>query len=217
MSSAILTDSGRAGAAERAPSVQPWLFFLLTSVAIAVAAVILLRHIPAVEIALSVLTIVAAGLAAFALYRTLLPLASGVDIDAPVLVGGRTRAALERDKALTLRAIKELEFDRAMGKVSEADFALVRERLRARALRLMQQLEGSTAYRDRIEKDLELHRSRGSGYVRQGFSPAEGSPAEGSPEGLPHVRQTSVPCAECGARNDRDARFCKMCGHALQR
>ena len=32
---------------------------------------------------------------------------------------GRTRAALEREKALTLRAIKELEFDRAMGKVSE--------------------------------------------------------------------------------------------------
>ena len=39
------------------------------------------------------------------------------------MLGGRTRAALEREKALVLRSIKELEFDRAMGKVSEKDFA----------------------------------------------------------------------------------------------
>ena len=38
------------------------------------------------------------------------------------MVGERTRAALEREKMLTLRAIKELEFDRAMGKMSEEDF-----------------------------------------------------------------------------------------------
>ena len=30
---------------------------------------------------------------------------------------------LEREKALVLRSIKELEFDHAMGKVSDADFA----------------------------------------------------------------------------------------------
>ena len=56
--------------------------------------------------------------------------------------GPRTRAALEREKALALRSLKELEFDRAMGKVSEADFAEVAERLRARAMRVMQQLDG---------------------------------------------------------------------------
>ena len=38
----------------------------------------------------------------------------------------RQRVALERDKALTLRAIKELEFDHAMGKVSDNDFAEMR-------------------------------------------------------------------------------------------
>ena len=40
---------------------------------------------------------------------------------------------LERDKALVLRSIKELEFDRAMGKVGDADFAEVSAGLRARA------------------------------------------------------------------------------------
>ena len=41
----------------------------------------------------------------------------------------------------TLRSIKELEFDHAMGKVSEADFAELRTRLRARALDVMEELE----------------------------------------------------------------------------
>ena len=37
----------------------------------------------------------------------------------PEMVGERTRVALEREKNLVLRSIKELEFDHAMGKVGE--------------------------------------------------------------------------------------------------
>jgi hypothetical protein len=69
-------------------------------------------------------------------------------------IGGRARTALERDKALTLRAIKELEFDRAMEKVSEADFIEMRDRLRQRALRLMRKLDGGGAYRQLIEQEV---------------------------------------------------------------
>ena len=47
----------------------------------------------------------------------------------------------EREKALVLRSIKELEFDHAMGKVSEADFADISPRLRARALDVMADLD----------------------------------------------------------------------------
>ena len=42
---------------------------------------------------------------------------------------------------LTLRSIKELEFDHAMGKVAQKDFAEIGARLRARALELMDQLD----------------------------------------------------------------------------
>jgi hypothetical protein len=168
-------------------------FFLLTSLAVALAGGILLRHLGAAEIVLAALTVVSAGFGAYALYRTLQPLAASTDMEAPVLAGGRTRLALERDKVLTLRSIKELEFDRAMGKVSEGDFAEMRNRLRARALRLIQQLEGTTVYRDRIEKDLESH-----------FSNTSAAPA---PAG--------ALCTACQTSNDADARFCKMCGHAL--
>ena len=46
-----------------------------------------------------------------------------------------------RDKALILRSIKELEFDRATGKVSEPDFREMNARLRAKAVSLMEALE----------------------------------------------------------------------------
>ena len=72
--------------------------------------------------------------------RMLRPLFFRYD-DRTAMVGERTRSALEREKLFVLRSIKELEFDRAMGKVSEADFAEMAGRLRARALRVMQQLE----------------------------------------------------------------------------
>lgn len=210
MSSATLTEGRRAGGdrggsrADAAPdaagggTVHPSLFFGLTTGAIALAAAIVLRNSPAAEIALAVLTVAAAGLGAFALYRTLNPLTARDDLQGPALVGGRTRAALERDKSLTLRAIKELEFDHAMHKVSDADFVEMRARLRARALRLMQQLEGSAGYRDRIERDVERRlATRG----------------EAAPEARPQPRA----CDDCGAVNEPDARFCKMCGHALAR
>ena len=54
------------------------------------------------------------------------------------------RLDLEREKALTLRSIKELEFDRAMGKVSPQDFEEMAGRLRARALGIMKQLDAGS-------------------------------------------------------------------------
>ena len=45
-------------------------------------------------------------------------------------VEGHARQALEREKALVLRSIKELEFDHAMRKTATADFEEMRDRLR---------------------------------------------------------------------------------------
>src|SRR5262245_66568644 len=90
------------------------------------------------------------GLAAL---RAFQPLVSA-DAERVEMVGQRTRAALEREKLLTLRTIKELEFDRAMGKLSDADWQDMSGRLRARAARLMKQLDAASGYRDQIEKDL---------------------------------------------------------------
>src|SRR5207237_7415623 len=95
----------------------------------------------------------ATALVGVAALRALRPLVSPQD-DRTSMIGHRTRAALEREKMLALRAIKELEFDRAMGKLSDADWREMSTRLRARAARLMRQLDAGGSYRDQIERDL---------------------------------------------------------------
>jgi hypothetical protein len=215
MSSATLTDAARESRPARRPvspppppaavrqagSIRPSHFFLLVSTALATVAVVLMRGQPPERLILAALTVAAAGYAGYALYRTLHPLVSeGAGEDA-TMVAGRTRAALERDKMLTLRAIKDLEFDRAMGKVAEGDFEVMRDRLRARALRLITQLDGATAYREMIERDLAAR------------LPAD---APAPPTARP-AAVTRDACADCGATNEADARFCKMCGRALGR
>jgi hypothetical protein len=121
------------------------------------------------------------------------------------MLGGRTRAALEREKTLVLRAIKDLEFDHAMGKVSRADFDEMGARLRARAARLLTQLDAGSGYKAAIE--LEVRRRLG--------------PAPEAPQAQPVAASSSVPsqvaktCGSCQTENDVDARFCKSCGYLL--
>src|SRR4029078_6801798 len=95
-----------------------------------------------------------AALVGYAALRALRPLVSPEE-DRTVMVGQRTRVALEREKLLTLRSIKELEFDRAMGRLSDEDWAEMSGRLRSRAARLIKQLDAGAGYREQIERDLE--------------------------------------------------------------
>jgi hypothetical protein len=146
MSSGTSTDSS---------TFRPWHLFVLAALMAGTAAVLIIRPTDPAGLILMVLAIGAAALAGLGLYRTLWPLSVAQFSDRTEMVGQRTRAAVEREKTLVLRSIKELEFDRAMGKVSEADFHEMASRLRARAIRLMKQLDqDATGYRDLIEHEL---------------------------------------------------------------
>jgi hypothetical protein len=127
------------------------------------------------------------------------------DDDRVAMIGHRTRAALEREKHLTLRAIKELEFDRAMGKLAEADFVEMSSRLRTRAARIIRQLDAGAGYRDQIERDLA---------TRLGDRSAEAS-RSGSAVAMEREALAERECASCATVNDQDARFCKGCGAKL--
>jgi hypothetical protein len=107
-----------------------------------------------------------------------------VEIAEPEMVGGRTRAALEREKTIVLRAIKELEFDRAMGKVSDADCAEMVGKLRARAVRLIRQLDaGSAGYHDLIQREVDARLGHKNASARTpGASVGVGANAGGSVE-----------------------------------
>lgn len=202
---AVERPSGQAAAAEPLAGFRPGhLFLVLTLVAASAVAVKAQGSRPENVIFLTVV-VGAAGLTAFAAYRALWPLVSPEGEQAPDMLGGRTRAALEREKSLTLRAIKDLELDRRLKKVSEADCEELTGRLRERAVRIIKQLDaGSAAYQEAIDGDLATRRAAAG----LAAAPAGGTPAR-EPEAAP-ARATT--CSACGTANEADARFCKSCG-----
>jgi len=136
------------------PGLQPWQFFVLAALRCATAVTFVSRgQGPTVVILLGILMGTAA-LVGYAALRTFRPLVTAED-DRTVMVGQRTRVALEREKLLTLRSIKELEFDRAMGRLSDEDWKEMSGRLRSRVARLIRQLDAGTGYREQIERDLD--------------------------------------------------------------
>ena len=195
-------------------SLQPWQFFTLAGLVGATIVVFLSEgQTPAGIILLSLIIFGAAAVGAAA-WRTFSPL-SGLDEPAgPQLFGGRTRAALEREKSLVLRSIKDLEFDHAMGKVSEKDFSEMGARLRSRAAGLIRQLDAGTSYRQAIETEIEKRVGRAprpAATVPAATVPAVSAPAAAVPTDQPKTKL----CLSCCTPNDPDARFCKGCGYQL--
>jgi hypothetical protein len=173
-------------------SLQPWQFFVLAALGCATAALFASRGQGIAAVILLTVLMGATALVGLGVLRALRPLVSPED-DSTSMIGQRTRVALEREKMLALRSIKELEFDRAMGKLSDSDWREMSGRLRARASRLMRQLDAGSGYRDQIERDLTK---------RMGQAP-------------PVTPAAARACASCQIENDADARFCKNCGTQL--
>jgi len=238
MSSATSTKRrAAASAAAQAPAppadsgFRPWHFFVLASLLAATAAVMLAAHPSPANLVLSSFTIGAAGFAGYGFYRMLAPLALDEERPPAESLGARARAGIEREKMLALRSIKELEFDRAMGKVSDQDFQEMSGRLRARAIALMKQLDDTGAgYRQLIEQELRTRIGRGGAPRAAGASSApaaDDAPAAGAgeePAAAAVASATAVEdapepiafCPGCGAKvDDADARFCKRCGRRL--
>jgi hypothetical protein len=193
---------------ERAESLQPWQLFTLAGLIGATVVVFLSRGQSPVAIILLSCAVFAAAYIGVSALRTVLPLLGPPPEDAPEVLGDRARAALEREKALVLRSIKELEFDRGMGKVSEKDFAEMSARLRSRAARLMRQLDAGSIYRDQIEKEVERRLATTANPKSQTPNLKSQLPAEAALQ--------ANKCAACAAANDVDARFCKQCGARLE-
>lgn len=141
------------------------------------------------------------------------------------------RSAEEEQKRAVLRALKDLEYERSVGKISEDDFHEYSARYRAEAKRLMQTLDENLAEgRKQVERELERRLTKASARSAAGVSAAtsadpseeqKSSPAAGSEpqksaekpdnKAAPNTRE----CVDCQAKNELDARFCKACGTPL--
>ena len=124
--------------------------------------------------------------------------------EAGAVVTGKRRKELEREKQALLKALKELDFDHQMGKVSDKDFADISSTYRARAIRVMRQLDDAGRdYEAMIAKEVA---------ERAGRETETGNRQQATGNG-----QSTDQCAKCATKNDSDAEFCKKCGSKLVR
>jgi hypothetical protein len=144
--------------------------------------------------------------------------------DADVLVerdlGQADRRALREERRRLLRALNELAFDHAMGKLSDEDYRSVREGYELRAVEVMRALETEPSLDPELARELQKRglvdappttgsasdSDSGSASASASASDADADAASASP---------ARGCAECGGPNDLDARFCKHCGKEL--
>ncbi len=91
-------------------------------------------------------------------------------------------------RAVALRALKEIDFDRATGKLSDADYEALRAQYTVEALAALR--EGDAG------------KGKGEGSQRPKYP-------------SPFPRPASPVCPTCGSRPDPDAVFCASCGRRL--
>lgn len=109
------------------------------------------------------------------------PLGSGL-VRVKAAPGSAQAQRLEHERALAVQALRDLEFDREMGKLSEDDYQALRTSLEARAMAALGALE-------RLNPAPPRSRPQPAGAARAvRFCPQCGSP----------VGATHSYCAECG-------------------
>jgi ribosomal protein L40E len=117
--------------------------------------------------------------------------------------------ALSEQKRRVLRALKDLESERAIGKLEEVDYDVLVARYRDEAKTVMREMDLQVApLRDEAEKVARAF-LRKRGLEPEGS--AEPAPAEEAPAPL----DGRVTCERCQTSNEPDATFCKKCGGAL--
>jgi hypothetical protein len=132
----------------------------------------------------------AVALCGLALYRVVEPLLRPKTAERPEKAAQSTRLReLEREKQLVLKAIREIEHDFQMRKISEADHKELTQRYRSRALGLINQIDAGDDFRTLIEQELKTR--------------------------LGALQAARAACSRCRTPNEDDAQFCKKCGQIL--
>jgi len=181
--------------AQRASRALPWALPLTAVVLSIGAGLIFDTGIALLVLACGVLLGVIAIL--WASVRTLTGDAP-ITLEEAVMLGATS--ATEEQKRAVLQALKDLEYERSVGKVSDADYDELLRRYRAEAKRLLRA----------VDEDLAPRRARAEAYLAEHIGSAK---TDGIATG--QKKAAGARCAACQTDNDADARFCKKCGAAL--
>ena len=124
----------------------------------------------------------------------------------------------EHERALAVQGLRELEFDREMGKLSDADYQSMHQTLENRALTAMTEVE-----KIRVEAASKKQAS----VVALADAPRRPAPMPRSTDTVPtlvvhhEVPRPTAPrkirfCPECGTRSAPESNFCAECGASFK-
>ena len=125
---------------------------------------------------------------------------------------GATRGvdALAARKKMLVRAIKDLENERDLGKLETADFDQISETYRDQLKTVMKQMDETLApHRERAEQIAREHLQK-AGLAEK---PYRGDPPP--PEPKFETSSERRVCPKCDCSNEPDAKFCKECATSL--
>lgn len=137
-------------------------------------------------------------------------------------------------KNIALKALKDLDFEKGLGNLNEADYAELEKRYRDEAKRAMREVDEERAHmRERAERLAEkaLHTEeeeapKASDEEEEAPRPKKRAKKESeapppdptpTPAAAPaSLRAQKNVCTECDTKNEPDARFCKQCGAKME-
>lgn len=158
-------------------------------------------------IIVAAILILSAITVAFVLYPVLRASALGRRYITDSVAGDRLAELIAQRDAI-YDAIRDVDFDRETGKLTAEDHRLMRERLTAEGVRLLQELD--RLMQSDVREDLEQEIEREVAALRR-RAPTEAG--EEQPAQRPRRERERVPAAD---RSDREVSTCPTCGETVR-
>ena len=172
----------------------------------------------------------------FILAATLIVAGVALFVAAPLgigLVGARAKSSgelqverHEHERALAVQGLRELEFDREMGKLSDADYESMHKALEDRALTAMTAVENIRAQSDKAanaKKPSVTPLTPRKAPAPRRIDPIPtlvvhmDPPRPQQPPPQPSLQSHKISfCPQCGTRAAIDSKFCAQCGIAIK-
>ena len=157
--------------------------------------------------------IIGTVLAIAAMGWVLAPLFRADAVSAIAPASPRHDVPARRERAV--EALREIEFDRATGKLSDADYEMLKERYTRQAVAAMRSEAGATAV-DESEIEAAIRRAREAQANVPSCTVHGPRPEPDAIYCSECGRFLGAACAHCGATPSASgARFCEGCGHRL--